>query len=179
MSRLTDWNVVVTTAELRYPDAKAWLTKFGTVGDTDYYNVLVMRVEDVQAFLETIREELATPPAPHWLGRILPLTITFRFQNPEQFEREACEAVQPWADRLRGKRFHVRMHRRGFRGRLLSQHEELFLDRFLLEQAADAQSQIDFEDPDVIIALETVGQQGGVSYWTREQRQRYPFLKLD
>jgi hypothetical protein len=73
------------------------------------------------------------------------------------------------------------MHRRGFKGRLSSQHEERFLDEVLLE-ALDTRgkpSRITFEDPDAILALETVDSRAGVSLWTREDIQRYPFLHLD
>jgi tRNA(Ser,Leu) C12 N-acetylase TAN1 len=38
---------------------------------------------------------------------------------------------------------------------------------------------IDFQDPDAILAVETVGQRGGLSLWTREQLRTYPFLGLD
>ncbi|HLF13048.1 MAG TPA: hypothetical protein VJA26_17745, partial [Gammaproteobacteria bacterium] len=76
---------------------------------------------------------------------------------------------------------HVRMHRRGFKGKLSSQHEEQFLDHFLLERlnVAGASGAIDFDDPDVIIAMETLGQQAGLSRWTREQLHAYELLKLD
>ena len=35
------------------------------------------------------------------------------------------------------------------------------------------------EDPDVILDVEIVAQQAGLSLWSRDQRKRYPFLKLD
>ena len=35
---------------------------------------------------------------------------------------------------LAGKNFHVRMHRRGFKGRISSHDEERFLDTILLEE---------------------------------------------
>lgn len=41
------------------------------------------------------------------------------------------------------------------------------------------QARVDFDDPDFIVVLETVGQRGGMSLWSREQRQRYPFVNLD
>jgi tRNA(Ser,Leu) C12 N-acetylase TAN1 len=82
---------------------------------------------------------------------------------------------------LKGKRFHVRMHRRGFKGRLSSQHEEQFLDHHLLERLTQeaAPGGIDFNDPDVIIAVETLGQTAGLSFWTREQHQSFELLRMD
>jgi len=39
-------------------------------------------------------------------------------------------------------------------------------------------ARIAFDGPDVIIALDSVGQRAGISLWTGQQLQRYPFLKL-
>lgn len=180
MSWVKDWNVVITVPDEGYTLARQRLAGFGAVGRTDFFNVLVMQVADIPAFLEDLREYLAADPdGGSWLGRVVPLTALFEFHSAEEFEQQAREAVRPWADAVRGKRFHVRMHRRGLRDVLSSQHEEQFLDHFLLEETTDTGSRIDFEDPDVIIALETVRQRGGASCWTREQMQRYPFLGLD
>jgi tRNA(Ser,Leu) C12 N-acetylase TAN1 len=74
------------------------------------------------------------------------------------------------------------MHRRGFKGRLSSQEEEHFLDDYILERLASkgkTTAKIDFSGAERVIAIETVGQRAGLSLWTREQIQRYPFLKLD
>jgi tRNA(Ser,Leu) C12 N-acetylase TAN1 len=88
---------------------------------------------------------------------------------------------EQWLPELAGKSFHVRMHRRGFKGRISSQHEERFLDEILLTSLDKhgAPGRISFDDPDVIIDLETIGQRAGLSMWTRAQRLRYPLLKLD
>lgn len=73
------------------------------------------------------------------------------------------------------------MHRRGFKYRIDRQREEQFLDHWLAEQVllAGQSTHVTFEDPDYIIALETVGQRGGVSIWDRQERARYAFLSLD
>ena len=73
------------------------------------------------------------------------------------------------------------MHRRGFKGRLSSHQEESYLDHLLMTKL-DAQGnpgRVDFDDPDYIIDIETVGQHAGVTLWNREQRLSYPFLRLD
>jgi tRNA(Ser,Leu) C12 N-acetylase TAN1 len=46
-------------------------------------------------------------------------------------------------------------------------------------EMAGAEGEITFEDPDAILALETVGTRAGLSLWTREDLQRYPLLHLD
>jgi hypothetical protein len=73
------------------------------------------------------------------------------------------------------------MHRRGFKGRISSLEEEHFLDKILLEELGKIGSpgHITFENPDAILVVETVGQQVGLSCWTREDLQHYPLLRLD
>ncbi len=182
MSIVESWNVVVTVRGEAYNEARRFLRDLGQVGVTDYYNVLVMRVDDVDAFLESMREWWAIHlDLPMWLSHVIPLTTTFEFQSVEAFEAAAAEALRQWVPRLAGKRFHVRGHRRGFRHRISERREERLLGESLLEalRAAGTPGAIAFDDPDAIIAVETVGPRGGASLWTREQLARYPFLNLD
>jgi hypothetical protein len=73
------------------------------------------------------------------------------------------------------------MYRRGFKGKLSSPDEERFLDKVLLEalERAGTPGHITFENPDAIVVVETLGQRCGMSYWTREDLQRYSFVKVD
>ena len=75
----------------------------------------------------------------------------------------------------------MRMRRRGFKGKLSGMDEERFLDTYLLDALKESGSEgrIAFEDPDAIIALETVGPRAGLSLWTREELRLYPLLHLD
>jgi tRNA(Ser,Leu) C12 N-acetylase TAN1 len=149
---------------------------------TDYMNVLVMQVDDIDEFLEDMHMLYAMhTPALHAIGRIVPVTHRFTFQDPQEFENQAREVVSEWLDELAGKHFYVRMHRRGFKGRLSSQEEERFLDTFILDELGKEgkpAAKVDFEAAQSIIAIETVGQQAGLSFWSSDQLERYPFLKL-
>lgn len=181
-THLRDWNVVATVLQRYMREAMEFLRPLGPVSKSDYFNVLVMRVDDTAVFLESVAHALqADPRVEHVISRIMPASVCFDFQRPAQFEAKAADAVTPWVAQLAKGTFHVRMHRRGFKGRLSSQDEERFLDYLLMEKLAaqGAATRIDFEDPDHIIDVETVGQRAGISLWTREQAQRYPFLKLD
>lgn len=177
-----DWNVVVTTHERRYRHARAFLAPLGVIRDSGFYNVLVMQVEEPVSFLEVLEQELSAQPkyAPA-LARVLPVTETFSFQSPQEFEDKAQKAVVDMLREAQGNRFHVRMHRRGFKGRLSSQDEEHFLDDRLLEALGERgyEGAIDFSNPDWILALDTVGQRAGLSLWSRTQLLRHPLLKLD
>ena len=79
---------------------------------------------------------------------------------------------------LKGKSFHVRLHRRGFKGTLSTPKEERFLDEALLDalEAEGAPGHIAFTDPDAILQIETIDGRAGLSLWQREDLQRYPFL---
>ncbi len=177
-----DWNVVVTVREEGYNRARRLLGRFGSVDRTDFFNILVMRVADPRLLLEGLREEAdREPESVASLARVLPVDQTFTFQTPEEFDEKARLAVCAWLPTLAGKSFHLRMHRRGFKGKLSSMDEERFLDTYLLDALAMAgpPGRIAFTDPDAIIALETLGPRAGLSLWTREELARYPLLHLD
>lgn len=179
---MPEWNVVVSTYDRGYKHARQMLEEFGSVSRTDFYNVLTVQVADVPGMLEKLKERLATDEKARLsLARVAPVSASFTFQSPEEFENKAKESVLPWVPELVGRGFHVRVHRRGFKGRLSSQDEERFLDGFLLEQLqrAGTPGHITFDDPDAIIVLETIGQRAGLAIWRRADLQRYPFLKLD
>ncbi len=179
---MNDWNVVVTVHEGGFTEARRLLEKMGPVSRTDFFNVLVMRVEDIPSLLEQLCERLEREPGIlNNIARLVPLTHPFNFQSPEVFEKKAMETVSLWVSSLAGKSFHVRMRRRGFKGRLSSMDEERFLDGYLLDalEKAGAPGYLAFEDPDFIIAVESVGTRAGLSLWSRDDLRRYQFLKLD
>jgi tRNA(Ser,Leu) C12 N-acetylase TAN1 len=180
--RAPDWNVVISVYDGEFREAARLLSRFGDVRASSYRNVLTMRVEDVVALLDNLQSTLAEDAAlANSVSRVVPVTDAFRFASPEEFESKARDVVDRWAPELAGKKFHVRMHRRGFKGRLSSQHEEQFLDHSILEnsKARGASAVVSFEDPDVVIVVETLGQEAGLSRWTREQLQRYELLRID
>ncbi len=177
-----EWNVIVTVTERGYPAARRLLQPYGRLEKSRFFNVLVMQVDDQETFLEAMRALHENPPAElNYIGRIVPVTQRFRFQSAAEFEQKARQAVSQWLDELVGRHFYLRMHRRGFKGRLSSQQEECFLDTYLLEALAErgsAAAKVDFAGAERVIALETLGQEAGLSLWTREEIARYPFLKL-
>lgn len=176
------WNAVATIYPGCYAEARRLLGGYGEVARTGYFNVLLVSVASVPVFLDRLEADTREDATLlNTVSRLVPSEAGFRFQSPEEFEDRARRAVDPLIPRLEGRSFHVRMHRRGFKGRLSSQAEEQFLDHYILErlEQAGAPGRITFDDPDEIITLETVGQEAGISCWSREQRQRYLFLNLD
>lgn len=177
-----DWNVLATVIEGRLYQALAFMREFGPVRKSDFRNILVMRSDDLPLFMEKLRARLEEiPEAASFIGRVVPATHSFTFTSPEMFEAKAREVVAHWIPDLAGKSFHVRFHRRGFKGRLSSMDEERFLDTFLLDslEREGNPGRITFADPDAIIIIETIAQRAGLALYTRDDLQRYPFLRLD
>lgn len=179
---MRDWNVVVTVHEGRFAQACRLLEQFGRVARTNYYNVVVVKVDDADEFLKRLADLTSNvPDVLETISHAVPAACAFDFDSAEDFEAKAGEAVLEWAPRLAGKTFHVRLHRRGRKGQVQSTREEQFLDKVLVDALAaqGTPATVTFEDPDAVIAVETVGGRAGVSIWTRDELRRYPFLRLD
>lgn len=177
-----DWNTIINVNEGGFKRAFRILADFGPVAKTEFFNVLVLRAEDIPSMLEALRERLDRDPAGlAFLSRLIPLKETFIFQSVEEFEQKAKESVIRLAPAVAGKSFYVRIRRRGFKGRISSPEEERLLDAALLDELGKRglPAEVSFHDPDAVIAVETVGTRAGISLFTREELKRYPFIKLD
>jgi tRNA(Ser,Leu) C12 N-acetylase TAN1 len=179
---MQDWNVVINLHERGFKEAFVKLGRFGPVKKTGYFNVLSLKSDNIPEMLEDLRGLItADPGALSFLSRLVPVTDTFKFQSPEEFEESAGKVILKWTSLLHGKGFHVRMHRRGFRDKMSGLDEEQFLDKTLLDalEQAGSPGHITFSNPDYIVAVETISQRAGLSIWSREELQRYPFVRLD
>jgi tRNA(Ser,Leu) C12 N-acetylase TAN1 len=179
---MKDWNVVVTLNGREFGRALGYLRRFGEVAPSGFFNVLVMKVADPRGFLEHLRAQAEqAPDSVRFLAHVTPIDRSFTFHSTEEFESRAKEALQGLAPALAGKSFHVRIHRRGFKGQLNSLEEEHVLDDVLLDRLREEGSpgRLSFEEPDAVVTVETVGTQAGTSVWTREEVHRHPFLHAD
>jgi hypothetical protein len=91
--------------------------------------------------------------------------------------RRPARLVLGYRGELGGKRFHVRVHRRGFKGRIVTPEQERFSGRPApgcprpgLEHPGRSPSTTQTSSSSV----ETVGNQAGVSRWTREDPRALP-----
>jgi tRNA(Ser,Leu) C12 N-acetylase TAN1 len=179
---MQEWNAVVNVHEHGFRRAIDVFGDFGEVKRTEFFNVLLLRAEDVHLMLESLRERaLKSPDSLSFLARLIPITDTFTFSSVIEFERKAGTIIIQWTRQLEGKSFHVRIRRRGFKGKMSSPGAEKLLDVLLLGaiEKKGAAARISFHDPDTVIAIETVGTWAGLALLTREDQHRYPFIRLD
>jgi len=175
------FNVVVTKAsEGRYRHLLEELSPLGEFRTTGFLGVILGQVDDQHAFLERLRAERATRLiAFQDLGRVVPIDRTFTF-HLEEFLDKAREALRPYLPGLVGKRFYVRLERRGLKGRIISPEAERSLDVFIQEELGrqGGAAEVDFEHPDAVVVVETIGDRCGVGLLTREALERYDFVRV-
>ena len=138
-------------------------------------------MESPEIFLETVRRKKEeSPVAFQDLGRVIPVERTFVFRK-EDFLDRVKDAVRPFIELLAGKRFYVRLERPGMKGRIVSPEAERAVDAFIEKELAGEGKtcQIDFDHPDAVVVLETIGDRCGVGMLTREQMTRYPFVRVN
>lgn len=176
------WNVVVTVHEEGYSRTRTVLQRLGNVVETPFYNVLLLEADNIPGFVTAADALLAADPRlAHDVARILPLSHTFDVRDSTELEQRFETIAAGWLDRLAGRGFHVRLHARGWGKELSRLAEERVLDDATL-RALDARGtpgHIEFDRPDVVIDVEVVGDRAGVALWTREDLDRFPFLRID
>jgi tRNA(Ser,Leu) C12 N-acetylase TAN1 len=177
-----EFNILATMAQHgRYGQLLHDLSDYGEFHKTNFHGVILGQVADVGKFLETVhlrrQEQLI---AFQDLGRIVPLETVFTYEL-DDFLAKLCQAIRPWLEKLADRRFHVRFERRGLKGEIVSPDIEQALDAFILDELEDLGqgARVDFEDSDLVVAIETVGDRCGVGLITRELSERYDFVRVD
>ena len=177
-----DWNVILTVK----PDPRGAygllgaLRRFGQFSRTSFRDVCVGSVADIDGLLDGIRSAReAGKPWALRVARVIPAETMFSF-TPEIFADRLKEAVTPLVARLTDGSFCVRLERRGLIGKLMSQEIERTVGEHVhsLATAQGKQIRTEFDNPDFVIAIETLGQQCGVALLVRALRERYPFVQV-
>jgi tRNA(Ser,Leu) C12 N-acetylase TAN1 len=175
-----DWNVLATSVEGARPVLLAGLRRLGAFRGGGYRNVAIGRVDDVPAFLAALREATAHDTIlAASLARVLPIARTFRLEEDDPVAGMET-ALEPFHEQLAGRSFYVRIERRGLHGTLHSSAVERRLGAALwrLVEAAGHAPRVTFEDPDVILAIETLGDRAGIAVIDRALRREYPFVRV-
>ena len=178
---MLDWNVLVDVRQHSFSPAFLLLERFGKVYQSDFENILLMKVANIAQFLAELDLKIKQDSGiVNLFNRIVPVTKTFSFQSQSEFETKAKAVVLEWLPMIAGNKFYVRMHRIGFKDRIDRHEEETFLDLVILQELEriGIPGEIGGLDPDVIVAVETVSDRAGLSCWTRQDLSTYPWLKL-
>src|SRR5512139_410802 len=176
-----EWNVIVTSRELHQRRLRRALFPLVRLRPCGFRNVLVGQVESTDALLLAIAERIALrPEVQDWLGKVMPIERSFAI-DAGRFDQQLREEAGPLVDRLVGRTYHVRVERRGHKGTINSHACERALGDFLFAalEARGAQPVVAFRDPDVVMAVEAVGNRAGIGLVTRELRERFPFVRID
>jgi tRNA(Ser,Leu) C12 N-acetylase TAN1 len=178
---LPDWNIVVTSRQGGQRAVRRALHPLVHLQRAGFRNVLIGRVDDVETFLIGVVELLERRQSlSSALGKILPVERLFLLDVPRFDEQLAAEAA-PLVERLVGQSFHVRVERRGHKGVINTQAAELALGEALYGalEARGATPRVTFRDPDVVVAVEVIGDVAGIELLPRAMRQRFPFVRVD
>jgi tRNA(Ser,Leu) C12 N-acetylase TAN1 len=173
------WNAIVTAREDRLRQARRFLRGLGRVERTGFYNVLTMDVDEPARLIGRIERLFSEhPQAAASVAHVFPAEQCFDFSSPADFESKAREAALAWVPRLTGRTFHVRVHRRGRKGTLVTPEAERAIADALLAAARDTGSpaRVAFDDPDAIVLIETVGGRAGMALLTRDDYRQHPLL---
>jgi tRNA(Ser,Leu) C12 N-acetylase TAN1 len=181
---MKDWNVVVSLNEPRsFRRAIHGLKDYGHVEKTGYYNVLVLNVDDTKAFLGALEQRCRDEPSLYdAISRVAPAHRTFEFRSPGDFKLKAEAAIGEFLPRLAGRSFHVRFHHRRPAGQGLGTQEvERSIGESILAalQQEGCPGKLSFDDPDAVLAIDTVDDRAGVALWTREDLERHRLLRPD
>ena len=177
----SNWNIVVTCQQGGQRAVRRALHPLVRLRRAGFRNVLVGRVDDVQAFLTGVAELLEHRPGLRAsLGKVLPVERTFVVDVP-RFQEQLAEEAAALVDRLVGLSFHVRVERRGHKGIINTQATELALGESLYGAltARGCNPTVTFTDPDVVVAVELIGEVAGVELLTRATRQQFPFVRVN
>jgi len=175
-----DWNVLATSVEGARPVLLAGLRRHGAFRGGGYRNVAIGRVADVPAFFAALRDDTARDPVlATALARVLPIDSRVRLDEQDPLP-SLDAAVAALAPDVGSRSFFVRIERRGLHGTLHSSDVERTLGATLWRaiESAGGTPRVTFRDPDVVVAIETLGPLAGIALIDRALRTTYPFVRI-
>jgi tRNA(Ser,Leu) C12 N-acetylase TAN1 len=175
---MLDWNVVVTVRPGALQQADQILESLGKVEKTKFHDVLVMRVPSQRDFLGHLTHLLETDASTAGaIARVMPVEQFFDYRSAREFALKAEELIAPRLNFFAGKKFFVRMRRRGLRGAIATRKCEHLLNKQICEGAREAR--LAYRTPDVVVAIETIEHRAGIAVWTQDDLRTFPCLRLE
>jgi tRNA(Ser,Leu) C12 N-acetylase TAN1 len=174
------WNILATSQRFSEGRLLNQLKPFGRFHKTGYRDVVVGWVENTREFLKELEEEYERFPFNlSALSKVVAVEATFEF-TVETFEEKLKEAIKPFIEQVDNHSFHTRMERRGLKGELDSFKLEQSIGRYIHEELSKLGKHpvTDFKDPDMVVAIETIGNEAGVALVTREMKEKSRFVRV-
>lgn len=175
------WNLLATSLEGHREALLYALRPLARFRRGGFPNVMVATVEDPTAFLDALREAYERSQLVRGaLGKVIPITKTFRLASPETFIDEVAAALELMSERLSSRTFFVRVFRRGHRNAIDSTRAEGEVGARLITslESRGAHAKVSFADPDFVVVIETLRDEIGIALLDRELRATYPFTKV-
>jgi tRNA(Ser,Leu) C12 N-acetylase TAN1 len=177
---MAEWNVLVATHWGQEKNSLRFLSQHGEFKSSGFKDVLLGHVEDLNLFLdklELMRQKNSGQITS--LSQVVPLERMFYFKLPD-FMDKLKETISPYVEKVKDKKFYVRVKRRGHKGEISSQEIEKEIAGVIIEnlEKTGKKAQVSFNDPDVIIVVETIADWAGVTSITREMKEKYKLLKV-
>jgi tRNA(Ser,Leu) C12 N-acetylase TAN1 len=162
----------VTSRDSRLGPALAELKPLGKFRTSGYRRVLVGECAPGVGLAELGAGTLAT------VQRVFVAEQCLAFERDDVTET-LCVVLEDQISRFVGKSFFVRANLRGMKGRLETPTVERALGAFLIDAcvAAGEPGRVTFDDPDVVLAVETIGSTVAWALVNREERQQ-PYVTL-
>lgn len=137
------------------------LEELGEFFETGFRDVLRGWVDDLETFLEEVSRRSFIP-----VSRVIPVEEFFEFK-PENLLDLLKEKARSLVERISyGESFCVRVERRGFKGLISSRDLEREVGGYIWQLLRDKYGKppkVDLEDPDKLIAVQTIGGLCGVA----------------
>ncbi|KXA93523.1 hypothetical protein AKJ66_01860 [candidate division MSBL1 archaeon SCGC-AAA259E22] len=146
------------------------LENLGEFKTSEFRDVVIGWVEDKGSFLSELNS--GTFPS---MARVVPIEKTLEWSE-ESFEEDLSGAIRPYADRIEtGESFKISFTRRGLQDRISSQEVEKRMGSAVCEELEreGKEPEVDLEDPDKTIVIESLGKLFLFGFLTREMEKEY------
>lgn len=170
-----EYNILMTARRGEGDYLMEDLEGLGEFDKSGFRDVLIGKVEDVDRFLE----ELNSRGFPS-LSRVVPIDQSFKF-DPSDFEEKLADVIAPYAEEIEaGETYEVDFTRRGYKGKINTQEVEREAGSVIWKEleGRDIEPEVDLEDPDKTVVVETIGDLCLVGLVTRRMKDKYYLLKF-
>ncbi|MFP3951735.1 MAG: THUMP domain-containing protein [Candidatus Bathyarchaeia archaeon] len=168
--------LILTAYRYREQELLEDVESLGEFHSSGFRDVVRGRVSDLNTFLDELEEETIFS-----LSRVIPIEKSFKISIDDAEKDIAIEVEELLEEIEEGESFAVRVERRGYSEELSSKELEKYIGTYItdaLEDRFEAKPEVDLEDPDKAVIIETLGKWCGIGIISKAMRERYSYLKL-